>query len=221
MKIFRGEEEILLEKIEAKSKRRLSEDEDNLKLGEIRIKDSKYFYKPNLREQLNMSNFDKSENSSVIESDNLSWLVYKGQKIPFYKKNYRIKEGDIIKLGREWLLIKDIHISNYTRRKLKNNNKEKTNDNAGIFLSYHSQTNQSLNLNGDFNNFGDENTDEEKDNDDSDKDDKKLNATENNNVNTRRLFKKNKEKDVIYLLVFVKELLKIKRKKKKKMMDLK
>ena len=57
MKIFRGEEEILLEKIEAKSKRRLSEDEDNLKLGEIRIKDSKYFYKPNLREQLNMSNF--------------------------------------------------------------------------------------------------------------------------------------------------------------------
>jgi len=195
MKIFRGEEEILLEKIEAKSKRRLSEDEDNLKLGEIRIKDSKYFYKPNLREQLNMSNFDKSENSSVIESDNLSWLVYKGQKIPFYKKNYRIKEGDIIKLGREWLLIKDIHISNYTRRKLKNNNKEKTNDNAGIFLSYHSQTNQSLNLNGDFNNFGDENTDEEKDNDDSDKDDKKLNATENNNVNTRRLFKKNKEKD--------------------------
>ena len=142
-----------------------------------------------------MSNFDKSENSSVIESDNLSWLVYKGQKIPFYKKNYRIKEGDIIKLGREWLLIKDIHISNYTRRKLKNNNKEKTNDNAGIFLSYHSQTNQSLNLNGDFNNFGDENTDEEKDNDDSDKDDKKLNDTENNNVNTKRLFKKNKEKD--------------------------
>ena len=118
-KIFRGEDEILLESISnSKNKDKLSEDEDNLKLCEIILKDSKYYFKPNLKEQLNISNNDKSENSSINENDNLSWLVYKGQKIPFNKNKYIIKEGDIIKLGREWLLIKDIHISNNTRKKL-------------------------------------------------------------------------------------------------------
>ena len=204
MKIFRGEDEILLEKVIGRNKRQLSEDEDYIKLGEIRIKDSKYYYKPNLIDQININNNDKSETSSIMESDNLSWLVYKGDKIPFYKKNYRLTEGDIIKLGREWLLIKDIHISNNTRRKInKNKNKQKTNDNnQNIFLSYHSQANQSLNLNGDFNNFEeDNNTDEEKYNDDSDKEDKDkdkenngLNSTENNNANPIQIFRKDTRK---------------------------
>ena len=133
-----------------------------------------------------------------MESDNLSWLVYKGNKIPFYKRSYRLREGDIIKLGREWLLIKDIHISNYTRRKMtRNKNKQKTNENnQGIFLSYHSQTNQTLNLDRDFNNFDDdENTDEEKLKDNSDTENDKINEKENNNLNMNKLLKKNKEKD--------------------------
>ena len=95
-------------------------------------------------------------------------------------------------------MIKDIHISNYTRRKMtRNKNKQKTNaNNPGIFLSYHSQTNQSLNLNRDFNNFDDdENTDEEKLNDNSDTENDKINVTENNNVNMKKLLNKNKEKD--------------------------
>ena len=159
-------------------------------MGEIILKDSKYYFKPNLKEQLNISNNDKSENSSINENDNLSWLVYKGQKIPFNKNKYIIKEGDIIKLGREWLLIKDIHISNNTRKKLKIN-KENKKDNPGIFLSYHSQTNQSLNLNDDFNYFGNNETEEERSNNDSDNE-KKINDTENNNINTKRIFKKEK-----------------------------
>ena len=166
-------------------------------MGEIKIKDSKYYYKPNLKEQINSSIFDKSENSSILESDNLSWLVYKGNKIPFYKKSYRLREGDIIKLGREWLLIKDIHISNYTRIKInKNNNKQKTNDNnQGIFMTFHSQTNQSLNLNGDFNNFEEDNdTDEEKLYDNNDKENNVINVTENN-INTKKLLNKDKEKE--------------------------
>ena len=143
------------------------------------------------------SNNDKSENSSIDELDNLSWLVYKGEKIPYNKKKYRIKEGDIIKLGREWLLIKDIHISKSTRKQLKIN-KENTKENPGIFVTYHSQNNQSLNLNGDFNNLGENDTEEDKNIDDSDSDNdddnvKKLNATENNNVNTKRIIKKEKE----------------------------
>ena len=128
------------------------------------------------------------------ELDNLSWLVYKGNKIPYYKKSYCLKEGDVIKLGREWLLIKDIHISRQTRKKMiKNNNKNKTNEsNHNIFLSYHSQTNQSLNLNGDFNNFEEENfMDEDKNNDSSDNEDKEkkdkiIKDTENNLANSKK-----------------------------------
>ena len=125
--------------------------------------------------------------------DNLSWLVYKGDKIPFNKNKYILKEGDIIKLGREWLLIKDIHLSHKPKKKLNNN--ENTKDNPVIFLSYHTQTNQSLNLNEDFNNFGANETEEEKVNDDSDND-KKINDANNNAINTKRYFKKGKkEKD--------------------------
>ena len=93
-------------------------------------------------------------------------------------------------MGREWLLIKDIHISKNTRKKLKIN-KENTKDNPGIFLSYHSQTNQSLNLNDDFNNFENNDTEEEKDNDNDD-DNEKKNDTENNGLNTKRYTKKEK-----------------------------
>ena len=115
-------------------------------------------------------------------------MVYKGQKIPFNKNKYRVREGDIIKLGREWLLIKDKKKKKNTRKKLKIN-KENTKDNPGIFLSYHSQTNQSLNLNDDFNNFGNNDTEEEKDND---SDNEKKNDTENNELNTKRYVKKEK-----------------------------
>ena len=110
---MRSEDEIQIEKIEAANKKlKLTEDEDNIKLGEITIKDSKYFFKPILKEASNINN---ESISSLSEISNLSWLVYKGQKIPFYKSKYNVKEGDIIKLGREILLIKDIH-----KKKMKN-----------------------------------------------------------------------------------------------------
>ena len=163
-------------------------------MGEILIKDSKYYYKPNKIEQLLNNSNAKSENSSLDELDNLSWLVYKGEKIPFNKNKYRIREGDILKLGREWLLIKDIHISSCTRKQLKFT-KENTKENCGIFISYHSQTNKSLNLNGDFN-FGENKTEEEKDDDSDDNEDenkKQLNNTGKNNMNTKRVFKNEKE----------------------------
>ena len=94
-------------------------------------------------------------------------------------------------MGREWLLIKDIHISNNTRKKLKINKENTKENNRGIFLSYHTQTNQSLNLNNDFNNFENNETEEEKSNSDSDNE-KKINDTKNNNVNTKRIIKKEK-----------------------------
>ena len=151
MKIFRVDQEIKLEKIDNSYK-----DEGMINLGEIIIKENKYHFKPNIIEKLN----DKSNINFDGVKDRLSWLVYKGKVIPKNKSKYRIKEGDIIKLGREWLLIKDIHLSSNTKKKIKNNNKGKVGDSSDILLSFHTQTNQSLNLNDDFNNFEKKETEE-------------------------------------------------------------
>ena len=151
MKIFRVDQEIKLEKIDNSYK-----DEGMINLGEIIIKENKYHFKPNIIEKFN----DKSNINFDGLKDRLSWLVYKGKVIPKNKSKYRIKEGDIIKLGREWLLIKDIHLSSNTKKKIKNNNKGKVGDSSDILLSFHTQTNQSLNLNDDFNNFEKKETEE-------------------------------------------------------------
>ena len=151
MKIFRVDQEIKLEKIDNSYK-----DEGMINLGEIIIKENKYHFKPNIIEKLN----DKSNINFDGLKNRLSWLVYKGKVIPKNKSKYRIKEGDIIKLGREWLLIKDIHLSSNTKKKIKNNNKGKVGDSSDILLSFHTQTNQSLNLNDDFNNFEKKETEE-------------------------------------------------------------
>ena len=151
MKIFRADREIKLEKIDNSYI-----GEGMINLGEIIIKENKYYFKPNIIEKLN----DKSNINFDGVKDRLSWLVYKGKVIPKNKSKYRIKEGDIIKLGREWLLIKDIHLSNNTKKKIKNNNKGKVGDSSDILLSFHTQTNQSLNLNDDFNNFEKRETEE-------------------------------------------------------------
>mgnify|MGYP003571354358 CR=1 FL=1 len=151
MKIFRVDQEIKLEKIDNSYK-----DEGMINLGEIIIKENKYHFKPNIIEKFN----DKSNINFDGVKDRLSWLVYKGKVIPKNKSKYRIKEGDIIKLGREWLLIKDIHLSSNTKKKIKNNNKGKVGDSSDILLSFHTQTNQSLNLNDDFNNFEKKETEE-------------------------------------------------------------
>ena len=179
---MRSEDEIQIEKIEAANKKlKLTEDEDNIKLGEIIIKDSKYFFKPILKEASNINN---ESISSLSEISNLSWLVYKGQKIPFYKSKYNVKEGDIIKLGREILLIKDIHIKK-NNNIVKINNNETIKDNNGMLLSFHTQTSQSLNLNEDFNNFQENN---------KEKNEKSDNETDGNEINNKPSVKNNNKK---------------------------
>ena len=161
-KIYRGEDKIKIEKINENNnanKDIITEEEDIIKLGEILIKDSKYYFKPNLKESY-YPDFDE-ENIDNNKNENFSWLIYKGNKIPTNKNKYRIKEGDVIKIGREWLFIKEIYITNRTKKILKIKNKEKnTNSN---FFSYHSQTNKELNINGDFNVSEYNETDEDKD----------------------------------------------------------
>ena len=53
VKLYRDNEEIKVEKIKDNndhSKEKITDDEDIIKLGEILIKDSKYYYKPNTKE---------------------------------------------------------------------------------------------------------------------------------------------------------------------------
>ena len=77
------------------------------KLGEISIKKDKYYFNPNKKEL--SSNFN--------DLTNLSWLVYKGKRFPDKNRQYRIQEGDVIKIGRIWLIVKEIRINNNSNKK--------------------------------------------------------------------------------------------------------
>ena len=112
-------------------------------------------YYPDLDEENNDNNNNKNEC--------LSWLIYKGNKIPTNHNKYRVKEGDVIKIGREWLFIKEIYITDRTKKLLKIKNKEKNKENKYKFFYCHSQTNKELNINDDFNIYEYNETDEDKD----------------------------------------------------------
>ena len=149
IKIFTDFYEIKIEKVNNNDnieRIKLSDDEENVKLGEIIKKESKYYYKPNIRDSYYPNLEEIMENDGFYaNSDYYSWLIYKGDQIPSTKNKYRVKEGDIIKLGREWLFIKEIFISDYCKK-----NKETNKGNKDRLFSYQSQTNKELNLNEDF-----------------------------------------------------------------------
>ena len=77
------------------------QDSEFQKLGEIIIKKDKYYYNP----------IKKGLNSNFSDLTNLSWLVYKGNKIPNRNRQYKISEGDVLKIGRIWLIVKEIKIN--------------------------------------------------------------------------------------------------------------
>ena len=123
--------------------------ENLIKLGEIIVKNKKYYFKPNIIPSNKLYN--------NIELYKLSWLVYKSQKKPFDKGKYCLKEGDVIKLGREALLVREIHVKKNKFRGLKLNNNEIMNKNKHGMFSFHTVTSQSINLDDDFNEQEDEN----------------------------------------------------------------
>ena len=87
-------------------------------------------------------------------------------------------------MGREILLIKDIHLKRSSNAGKINNN-ETIKDNNGVMVSFHTQTSQSLNLNEDFNNFEDNN---------NNKNDKSDNETDGNEMNNKPNEKNNNDK---------------------------
>ena len=99
-------------------------------MGEIKYKDKKYYFIPNIKEEM----------KELTGEELFAWLIYKGNKFPITKNKYKIKEGDIFKLGRLWIIIRAIHV----------NKKKSERKNTNCLISFHSQINQSLNVNNDF-----------------------------------------------------------------------
>ena len=164
MKLFRDEEETIIEKIKDnkdENQEKKTEEEDKIKIGEIIKEDSKYYYKPNLKESYYI-NFDINNNK---DNEYSSFLIYKGNNIPPHKNRYKIKEGDVLKLGREWLFVKEIHISNITKKKLKLKLKDKINGISKKIFYNHSLTNKELNIQDDINIIEYNDTEEDKDDD--------------------------------------------------------
>jgi hypothetical protein len=189
VKIFRGENETIVEKIKDNrndNQEKMTEEDDKIKIGEIIIKDSKYYYKPNLKESY-YPNLDT--NNDKHEEFN-SFLIYKGNKVPNNKNKYKIKEGDILKLGREWLFVKEIHISNYSKRKLKLNLKDKINGIKKNFFLSHNLTNKELDIRGDLNIIEYNDTEEDKD----DENNKFATENEDNKKNIKEIILKEGKK---------------------------
>ena len=108
----------------------LNEYDENMKLGEINLKNNKYYFIPNRKNDMNEINGEEL----------FAWLIFKGKKYPMTKNKYKLKEGDILKLGRVWLIVRAIHIpQNKLERK-----------NTNCLISFHSKINESLNVNKDF-----------------------------------------------------------------------
>ena len=112
---------------------KLSDNEDNIKIGEIKYKKHKYYFIPNIQEELEDLNGSKT----------FSWLIYKGEKFPTTKNKYKIKEGDIFRLARIFFIVRAIHIQ---KKKLEQKD-------TNCLISYHSNINESLNVNEDYNSY--------------------------------------------------------------------
>ncbi len=132
-KIYRIGDEIKLEKnneVSSSNDLKLNDYEDSLKMGEIEYKKNHFYFIPNKKDNMN----------DLTGEELFTWLIFKGTKFPLTKHKYRIKEGDILKLGRIWLIVRGIHIPQ--------NKNERRNTNC--LISYHSQIKESLNINNDF-----------------------------------------------------------------------
>ena len=105
-------------------------------------------------------------------------------KYPLNKNRYRIKEGDILKLGRVWIIIRAINIP---LKKLKNKRVEIKDTDCNMVSHHHNQGNQSLNIKDDFNeenNLYANYSEESDDSSDSEKKEKEKNNNKNKLINS-------------------------------------
>ena len=178
----------MIEDINNKRKKNLNlDDEESQKLGEIKIKDHKFYFIPNK---------NKDDLNDFNGEELFAWMIFKGNKFPLNQNKYRLKEGDIIKLGRLWLIVRVIHIPN--KKEKEKEKRFQIKDTDCIMVSYHNQGNQSLNIKDD---FKDDNKlyanliDNSDDNDESsDSEKKKKNKNKINIIDDKKEKEKGKEK---------------------------
>lgn len=103
-----------------------SDIENNIKIGEIRYKKNKYYFMPNILEKI--------DNLSDDCNDNFTWLIFKGDKYPTSKNKYKIKEGDIFRLGGICFIIRGIHVKK----------KMSEESNTNCLISFHSQAHKGI-----------------------------------------------------------------------------
>ena len=84
------------------SKKKQNLNQSALKLGELVIDSDNYRFIPH--------NPNDNSSTTIQNFSNLAWLVYKGKMFPEKNRQYKLSEGDVIKIGNVVLLIKDIHI---------------------------------------------------------------------------------------------------------------
>ena len=97
--VYRIMDEIEIEEINITSNNYESSYNINDKLCSVVHKNERYYLIPNKLDLDNQKNY--------------SWLVYKGKIFPKSKNKYKLKEGDIIRVGRIWLIIREINIKNH------------------------------------------------------------------------------------------------------------
>ena len=97
--VYRIMDEIEIEEINITSNNYESSYNINDKLCSVVHKNERYYLIPNKLDLNNQKNY--------------SWLVYKGKIFPKSKNKYKLKEGDIIRVGRIWLIIREINIKNH------------------------------------------------------------------------------------------------------------
>ena len=90
-------------------------DELSKQLFEIKCDEEKYKIIPN------KFTIDTNEqNDSLFKSDNSSWFIFKSSKTIEKPKNYKIHEGDILKIGRITARIREIKLKNKENYKTDN-----------------------------------------------------------------------------------------------------
>ena len=109
---------------------KLINDDETQNLFEIQCDEERFQIIPNSFE----INHD-SENESLFKSLNTSWFIFKSNKTIEKPKNYKLNEGDILKIGRMTVIIREIKNNNNT---INNNNINYSNKND---ISYNTNVN--------------------------------------------------------------------------------
>jgi hypothetical protein len=116
---------------------------DHCYLSAIKVNEGNYYY------QSTQKNVFTSEFNRL---DNLSWLVFKGKKYPSKNQKYLLTEGEILKIGRIWLYVREIHLNTSMNKKdndddndesvshNNNNNNGNDNDDTIEIKNKHSRT---------------------------------------------------------------------------------